>query len=76
MHYNNLDENPDCNDNAPQPPHSKDHPGLTTASNGDKLLEELTILKEYNASVVTLSKNNLNWKMPGVYEQVKKKLNK
>eukprot|EP00957_Ditylum_brightwellii_P161933 12329249-Ditylum_brightwellii.AAC.1 len=42
--------------------------GFTTASNGDEVLEEKTVLKAFNASVSTLSETNLNWEMPGVYE--------
>eukprot|EP00957_Ditylum_brightwellii_P103612 7893917-Ditylum_brightwellii.AAC.1 len=36
----------------------------------------MTVLKAFNASVVTLSETNLSWKMPGVYDAVKRKLNK
>eukprot|EP00957_Ditylum_brightwellii_P183589 13983938-Ditylum_brightwellii.AAC.1 len=36
----------------------------------------MTVLKALNASVATLSETNLNWKMSGVYDAVKQKLNK
>ena len=36
----------------------------------------MTVLKAYNGSVATLSETNLNWKMPGVFDVVKWKLNK
>eukprot|EP00957_Ditylum_brightwellii_P072147 5483947-Ditylum_brightwellii.AAC.1 len=36
----------------------------------------MTVLKAINTSVATLSETNLNWKMPGVYDAVKQKLNK
>eukprot|EP00957_Ditylum_brightwellii_P019716 1487657-Ditylum_brightwellii.AAC.1 len=36
----------------------------------------MMVLKAFNASVATLSETNLNWKMPGVYDAVKQKLNK
>jgi hypothetical protein len=29
-------------------------------------------MKEYNVSVATLSETNTNWKMPGIYNDVKK----
>eukprot|EP00957_Ditylum_brightwellii_P166054 12642797-Ditylum_brightwellii.AAC.1 len=36
----------------------------------------MTVLKAFNASVATLSEMNLNWKMPGMHDMVKQKLNK
>jgi len=50
--------------------------GITTACNGDEFLEDLTILKEFNVSAATLTETNTNWNIPGVYEDIKRKLNK
>eukprot|EP00957_Ditylum_brightwellii_P141302 10765891-Ditylum_brightwellii.AAC.1 len=41
--------------------------GLTTASSGNELSEELSVMKEYDVSVATLTETNFNWKLPGVY---------
>eukprot|EP00957_Ditylum_brightwellii_P056026 4246147-Ditylum_brightwellii.AAC.1 len=50
--------------------------GFNTINEGDKLLEELTILKELKVSAICFQETNKNWQKIDTYENIKKKLTK